>query len=236
MKPIRFVLATIAVAASSVAAAAQQQQPPPRPAQPPASQQQSPARPSPVAPGGQTATKPAATTPAALPKGKIAVINTAVFQDKVAEFKQKIDALNRQFEPRVKEVQTLADKITALENTLKTNGNLLSASKVAEQTEQLEAMKKEYQRKGEDLQADAGRARDKAFEPISAKLGKFAEDYTAKHGIVLLVDLANAIQSGTVLWYDARADVTQDFVNEYNKANPVPTAAAPPAAKPTGQK
>src|SRR5262249_11732751 len=54
-----------------------------------------------------------------LPKGKVALVNTAVFQEKVGEFRAKIDALNKQFEPRVKEVQQLADKITALETTLK---------------------------------------------------------------------------------------------------------------------
>jgi hypothetical protein len=89
-------------------------------------------------------------------------------------------------------------------------------------------MKRDYKRKAEDLEAEAGRARDRAFEPISGKLGKFAEDYTAKRGIVMLVDMANALQSGTVVWFDPRSDVTQDFINEYNKANPVTTAATKP--------
>jgi outer membrane protein len=93
-------------------------------------------------------------------------------------------------------------------------------------------MKRDYQRKGEDLQADANRAKDRAFEPISGKLGKFAEDYTAKRGIILLVDLANASQAGAIVWFDTRTDVTQDFINEYNKANPVPTSAPAAPAKP----
>lgn len=170
-----------------------------------------------------------AATPALLPKGKLAVINTGIFQDQVEEFKQKIDALNRQFEPRVKDVQSLADKINALETTIKSQSGVLTPARVAEMTENLEGMKREYQRKGEDLQAEAGRARDRALEPITAKLTKFAEDYTARRGIVVLVDIGNAVQSGTVLWFDPRTDVTQDFVKEYNKANPVITAA--PAAK-----
>jgi Skp family chaperone for outer membrane proteins len=182
----------------------------------------------------QPATNPAkpAPVPAALPKGKIAVINTAAFQDQVDEFKAKVDQLNRQFEPRVKEVQSLADKITALETTLKSQSAVLTPARVAEMTENLESMKRDYQRKGEDLQAEGGRARDKAFEPITGKLTKFAEDYTAKHGIVVLVDIANAVQSGTVLWFDPRTDVTQDFVTAYNKANPVASAALKPPAKP----
>lgn len=167
--------------------------------------------------------------PVMLPKGKIAVIDTARFQDQVFEFKSKMDALNRQFEPRIKEVQGLADRITALETTLKTQGSALSAAKSAEMTEQLEGMKREYQRKGEDLQAEGNRAKQRAFEPISGKLIKFAEQYTAKKGIVLLIDLANADQAGGVLWFDPRSDVTQDFINEYNKANPVTAAPAAPA-------
>ena len=179
-----------------------------------------------------TPPKPAP-APALLPKGKVAVINTAIFQEQVDEFKAKVDQLNRQFEPRVKEVQSLADKINALETTIKSQSGVLTPARVAEMTENLEGMKREYQRKGEDLQAEAGRTRDKAFEPITGKLTKFAEDYTAKRGIVVLVDISNAVQSGTVLWYDPRTDVTQDFVNAYNKANPMTTAPAPkPPAKP----
>ena len=179
--------------------------------------------------GPATARPQAGGAPAVLPKGKIAVIDTARFQSQVLEFKSKMEALNRQFEPRIKEVQGIADRITALETTLKTQSTALSAAKSAEMTEQLESMKREYQRKGEDLQADGNRAKQKAFEPISGKLVKFAEQYTARKGIVLLIDLANADQSGTILWFDPRSDVTQDFIDEYNKSNPVAPAPAAPA-------
>ena len=179
----------------------------------------------------QTAAKAAA--PPALPKGKVAVINTSLFQDQVFEFKAKMDELNRQFEPRVKDVRGLADRIAAQENTLKaqSQGGALSAARVAEMTEQLESWKKDYQRKAEDLQADATRAKDRAFEPLSAKLIKFAQEYTVKNGIVHLMDLANSLQSGLLLWYDPRTDITQDFINQYNKANPVP-AGSPAPTKP----
>ena len=204
MKLVKLQFAFIAVLAISAAALAQQ----------------------PAAPQ----TKPSG--PLVLPKGKVAVINTGIFQEQVEEFKAKLDQLNRQFEPRVKDVQSLADKINALETTIKSQSGVLTPARVAEMTENLEGMKREYQRKGEDLQAEAGRARDRAFEPITGKLTKFAEDYTAKRGIIVLVDISNAVQSGTVLWYDPRADVTQDFVKEYNKSNPVTTAAPKPAPKP----
>jgi Skp family chaperone for outer membrane proteins len=167
---------------------------------------------------------------AGLPLTKVAVVNTARFQEQVLEFKTKLEALNRQFETRVKEVQSIADKITALEQTLKTQSGVLTPARVAEQTEQLELMKKEYQRKAEDLQADASRARDAGFRPIMDKLGKFSEDYTKRKGITMVWDLANSLQSGAIVWFDRRIDITDDFIAEYNKANPVPGAAPAPAA------
>lgn len=182
------------------------------------------------APAGQ------AGAPALLPNGKVAVINTSAFQEKIGEFRAKIEALNRQFEPRIKEVQSLADRINALETTIKTQGSTLTPARIAEMTEQVETMKRDYQRKAEDLQADGNRARNQALEPVSQKLAKFAEEYTKRRGIVFMIDLANALQSNTVIWYDTRTDVTQDFINEYNKAYPVPGGAAPAQQRPPGQK
>jgi Skp family chaperone for outer membrane proteins len=167
-------------------------------------------------------------SPATAPKGKVAFINTAAFQDQIGEFKAKIDTLNRQFEARVKEVQTKADRIGALETTIKTQSQVLGAAKVAEMTEQLEREKRDYQRKAEDLEADGNRARDLMLGPIREKLSKFVEGYTQRRGITMLWDLGNALQSNILLWYDTRADVTADFIREYNKANPATGTPAPP--------
>jgi hypothetical protein len=84
-------------------------------------------------------------------------------------------------------------------------------------------MKVDYQRKATDVQESAKREQEKIFTPFSEKLRKFAAEFTAKREIVILVDLGNA--GGALLWYDPRADVTKDFVAEYNKANPVSSPA-----------
>jgi Skp family chaperone for outer membrane proteins len=171
--------------------------------------------------------RPAQPAPPTPSKGKIAFINTALFQDQIAEFRAKLEALNRQFEPRIKEIQTKQDRINALETTINTQKNVLGPAKVAELTEQLERDKRDYQRKAEDLEADGTKARDQALVPIREKLSKFVADYTAKRGIVILIDLSNAIESNLVIWYDPRADISQDFIAEYNKAHPFPPPAKP---------
>jgi len=179
----------------------------------------------------QPSTPPQAGAAGVPPKGKIAVINTGAFQDQIGEFKAKVDALNRQFEPRVKEVQSKAERIAALENTLKTQQGILTPAKIAEMTEQLERDKRDYQRKTEDLEADGNRAKDQLLGPVREKLTRFVEAYTAKRNITLLLDLGNAVQSNTLLWYDSRLDITKDFIDEYNRTNPV-TPAAPAPQKP----
>src|SRR5215472_8194023 len=179
---------------------------------------------------GTSAPRPA--VPAGVAKGKIAVINTGILQEQIGEYKARIDGLNRQFEPRVREVQGLIDKINALETTIKTQSGVLTPARLAEMNEQLEQMKRDQKRKQEDLEADGERAQAQTLAPIKEKLNKFLQEYTAKRGITLIWDLGNAVQANAMVWYDQRADVTQDFIREYNKANPVPGAPAAAAAKP----
>ena len=166
----------------------------------------------------------AAAGPAAT-RGKIAFVNSAELQEKLIDYKAKIDELNRAFEPRIKEVQTLNEKAVALENTIKAQGATLTPAKVAEMTELLESMKRELTRKQEDLQADGDRARNQQMAPLKDKLQKFLQEFTSSHGITILIDLSNAVESNTLLWFDQRADVTKQFVAEYNQALSQPAGA-----------
>jgi Skp family chaperone for outer membrane proteins len=184
--------------------------------------QQGPAKPpqTPSTSAAQTAPK------GPLTKGKVAVMNTDVLQEQIVEFRTRLEALNRQFEPQVKELQGLGERINALETTIQTQRDILGATKIAELSEQLDRMKRDYQRKKEDLEAQGSRQKEVALRPLNEKLSKFAADYTARKGILILFDLGNALESNTLVWFDSRLDVTQDFINEYNKANPV--TPAPP--------
>jgi outer membrane protein len=161
-----------------------------------------------ISAGGAAAQQPAAPT-----KGKIAVINTALLEERIAEFKAKIDSLNQQFEPRNKDLQS--------------QSQVLSPARITEMTDQLEQMKREYRRKAEDLQADAERASNQVMNPIREKLRNFLQSYAAKRGINIIIDLANAFEANTLLWFDPRIDITEDFISEYNKANPVQAAPKP---------
>ena len=167
----------------------------------------------------------------AIPDGKVVVINTTVFPAQIAELKQKYEQVDNQFKARYDELQGIANQITQLENDIKAKQSVLTADKLNEMSNQYEGLKKQGQRENEDLKTDVDKALDAATKPVRDKLYQALNNYAAKNAIVMVINLAGAAQSGALAFWDPKSDITDDFIAEYNKANPVPGAAAP-ATKP----
>jgi Skp family chaperone for outer membrane proteins len=169
---------------------------------------------------------------AALPDGKIAVVNTQAFAGGIGELRQKYEAVGKQFQPRSQQLQTLETQLKQLENDIKVKCPQLTPDKCQEMQNSYEDTKKKGQRDYEDLKAEYDRTLDTATKPVRDKLIQFLNNYASKRGVVLVIDLAGAAQSGALAYWNPGADITEDFIGEYNKANPVPGGA--PAAPPAG--
>jgi outer membrane protein len=170
---------------------------------------------------------------AALPDGKVAVINTQVFPGTILELKQKYEQVNNQFKDRFQKLQQLAEQVKAMENDLRTKQNVLTADKYQELQANYTEAKKRGEREQEDFNADADKALDIATKPVRDKMTQFLNTYAAQKGIVVVINLAGAAQSGSLAYWNPGLDITEDFVTEYNKANPVAgVTATPPATQP----
>ncbi|HEX8184807.1 MAG TPA: OmpH family outer membrane protein [Blastocatellia bacterium] len=179
---------------------------------------------------------------AAIPDGKVAVINTQVFPGTISELKVKYEQIDNQFKDRYQKLQTVETQLKTMENDLRTKQNVLSADKYQELQVSYDDLKKRGQRDYEDLKAEYDRTLDNATKPIRDKLYQFLQTYASQRGITVMINLAGAAQSGVLAYWNPGTDVTEDFVAEYNKANPVaggststprPQPAAPaPAKKP----
>jgi Skp family chaperone for outer membrane proteins len=170
-----------------------------------------------------------------LPDGKVVVINTSVFPERIGEMKQKYEQVNSQFRDRYQKLQDLNKQAQTLENEIQTQGNVLTPDKLQEKQSLLADLKKRGSRELEDFQNDYSKALEAATKPVRDKLSAFIQNYAAQRGIIMIIDLPNAYQNGYLAYVSPSADITDDFINEYNKANPVPTAATPaaqPAQKP----
>ncbi len=173
-------------------------------------------------------------TGGAIPDGKVVVINTTVFPSQIGELKQKYDHIDGQFKDRYQKLSTVVEQMTRLENDIKAKQSVLTPDKLREMQDQYETLKRQATRDNEDLRADAEKALEAATKPVRDKLYQSLSTYSAKNGIVMVINLAGAAQSGTLAFWDPKSDITEEFIKEYNKSNPVPGAA--PAPSPTAPK
>jgi Skp family chaperone for outer membrane proteins len=183
------------------------------------------------------ATAPATPTPGApaaatqLPTSKMAVIYTDLFLDQksgITKFNSVLAKLNGEFQKMKDELtqmqqraQALQDEITKLQQA--GPGVPVDQRALQAKVDQLEQLKKDIQRKGEDAQAAYNRRRQELFAPLQDEIGKALEAFAKARGI-------NAIIDGTqvpLLYAAESIDITRAFITEFNSKNPA-TAVTPP--------
>ncbi|HEU4833993.1 MAG TPA: hypothetical protein VFS90_06255, partial [Pyrinomonadaceae bacterium] len=149
-----------ALLVAAFAALASAQQPAGRPA----------AQPTPT----PTATAPAATAPAAtvqLPMSKMAIIYTDLFLDQktgIAKFNSVVTKLNAEFQKIKDELTQMQTRAQTLESEINKLREAPAGAPVDQRAlqakiDQLDQLKKEIQRKGEDAQAAYNRRRQELF-------------------------------------------------------------------------
>ncbi|MFN0110036.1 MAG: OmpH family outer membrane protein [Blastocatellia bacterium] len=197
-------------AALALAAFAQTQAPPSRPAA-----------------GGAA---PAAATPTGGTgaEGKIAYINTARFGTGINELKERLDVLNTEFQPKMKELELLETDVNNLKNKIQAQGPTVSAQVRNQWVEEGTEKERQLKRKAEDYKALGDKRQAELTQPIYEKIGKFLEGYSQQRGIVMVLEGGAVQQTGVVLYAAIASDITEDFMAQYNKANPGSGAAKKP--------
>lgn len=180
-------------------------------------------------PAAPTTTPQTAAPVGNLPQGKIALIYSDAFLDAkngIGRFNTLITTLNREFQPRQTELQTMQQRIQTLTtevNASQQAATVVDPKSIQTKIEQLETLKKDYQRKGEDAQAAYNRRRQEIFTPLQEDIGKALEAYAKANNIHVIID-----GSQVPLVYAADAlDITRAFINEFNSKNPATAVVAP---------
>ncbi|HYE73899.1 MAG TPA: OmpH family outer membrane protein [Blastocatellia bacterium] len=160
-------------------------------------------------------------------EGKVALINTSRFANEIAELKVRRDKLQSEFEPKNKELEDMANKINGLKNQVQTQGTTVSQQVRDQWVEQGAELEKSYKRKAEDYDTLAKKRADEELSPVYQKLNTFLQQYAQQRGFAMVIDGVAAQQSGLLLYAIQTSDITDDFVKEYNRANPAAAGAAP---------
>jgi outer membrane protein len=160
---------------------------------------------------------------------RVAVINmqSAVLDSidgrKAAQtLKTKYDAKAAELEKMKKEIEELTAELTQQEKSL-------SDEAKGQKAKLIEIKTKDLNRSGEDANNEFQQLQNEAINNIGTKIVKVLQAYAADQNITLVIDSSSS-QSG-VLYYNPRADITNEIIRRFDAQSTASTAAPAPTTK-----
>lgn len=175
------------------------------------------------------ATPAAAASNAPIPDSKIALINTDAFSDEKQGIGRLVNAMKKvdtEFTPRRTELQGIKTQIDKLTADIQATANVATPQTLQQKNDQLESLKRDFTRKGEDAQAAYNKRLQETVGPLYEDIGKSLDAFARARGITLLLDAAKI--GPAILAATDTMDVTRAFIAEYNSKNPATASAAGP--------
>ena len=177
---------------------------------------------------------PATTAPAApaatvqLPMSKMAVIYTDMFLEQktgILKFTNLVTKLNSEFQKPKDDLTQMQTRATTLESEIAKlreapAGTPIDQRSLQAKIDQLDQLKKDIQRKGEDAQANYNRRRQELFTPLQDEIGKALEAFAKARGINVIIDGTQV----PLLYAADSIDITRAFITDFNSKNPATAA------------
>jgi Skp family chaperone for outer membrane proteins len=193
----------------------------------------------PAAQATPTPQRPPATQPTAppstavnLPVSKLAVIYTEDFLDSktgILKFGTVIAKLNGEFQKEKDALTQMTQRAAQLEEEINKlqkapAGTPIDQNSLQTKADQLEQLKRDYQRRSEDAQGAYNKRRLELFDPLQKEIGAALEAFAKARNITVIID-------GTDVPLSYAADsinITQAFIADFNSKNPVTASTTPP--------
>ncbi len=170
--------------------------------------------------------------------GKVFVINTYAFADEkegITKFVNASKQIDTEFQPRVKELQTMNDKMQASAKEIQSLRDSyakdpakspIKPEAIQVKIDDYEKMDIDFKRKQEDLKNAIGKRSQILLDPIRGDIFKVMQDFAKQKGYPIILDLAKMDEQNIILAIgDDKVDVTKEFVIFYN-ARPAGAASA----------
>src|SRR5260370_39744065 len=133
--------------------------------------------------------------------------------------------VDSEFQPKRKEMQTLKAQYQKAQDDLAKAAPMQDQAVTAKKSADLEDLKKNITRKGEDAQAAYTKRMQEKLSPIYDDIGKALDAYAKGHGITLVLDISKMGQA--ILAASDALDITKAFVTEFNSKNPATASLKP---------
>ena len=163
-----------------------------------------------------------------VPVSKVALIFSEAFQDPktgIARFTVLLTKLNAEFQKTQDDLNQMAQRINQLSDDLNKTRNIADPKVTQQKIDQLDQLKKDYQRKGEDAQAAYQRRRGEVLGPLQDDVGKALDAYAKSHAIAIIID-GSQVQG--IVYASESIDITRAFISDYNIKNPATASVTTP--------
>ena len=175
------------------------------------------------------ATQPSAAPQAGaqIPDSRIALIYSDDFRNTktgIARYNALMNGLAAEFAKPQQELNQMAQRIQQLQDELtrlQSGAVPVAPEQIRAKSDQLDQLKKEYQRRGEDGQAAYKKRHDEVMTPLNEDINKALAAYAKAHGITVIIDGSQV----PMIYVDDKVDITRAFINEFNSKNPPPPAS-----------
>jgi Skp family chaperone for outer membrane proteins len=185
----------------------------------------------PAAPPPTTQPAPTTQTAAAIPTSKFALIYTDAFADPklgLLKLNNMLTKLNAEFQKQKDDLTAMQNRAQQLDDEIKklqqATGAPIDQKSLQAKMTQLDQLKVDIQRKGEDATAAFNRRKQEMFAPLQEEIGRAIEAFAKAHGINVVVDGTQV----PLLYAADSIDVTKAFITDFNSKNPVTASATPP--------
>jgi len=182
----------------------------------------------------QTAARPAAPPPAPAgpPPTKVGIINIEQAILASNEGQREVLAMQKRFEPKQNEIQTLGKEVEDNKKQLNIQGNTMNDEARAALVKNIEQKQKNLQRTVEDANADFEAQKNELISRMLGKIMPVMDKYAKENGFALIINYSGPFQP--IAWTSQSAEVTQRVIDAYNVQSGVapPPAPAPAAARP----
>ena len=188
-----------------------------------------------AAPAQQPAAAPAQSG-GPVPASKIAFVNTQAFGDEkvgIGRYVAAMKNLEREFQPRVAELQALQNKIKGIVEEINklnagSSANVVPQKAIDDKRDEGERLQRELEYKKKEYDAALAKRYEDVVGPISNDIGSALTNFAKARGITLVLDLSKPAMLETILFGDPALDITTAFITYYNSKNKTTASTAAP--------
>jgi outer membrane protein len=178
---------------------------------------------------GRPAAPATAASAAAVPDGKVAIVDTEAFGDPktgIGRLVRAVDVVNREFLPQRDELQKLRAQYDQVVKDIDATKRLADQRTLAGKADQAESLKKQIERKSQDAQEGYTKRLRDVTEPVWKDINSALQAYARQRGVSVVFDVSKLGQVMMVI--NNSVDLTRGFVADYNQRNPATASPARP--------